>query len=117
MELWYFTVGYLAEKAENESCIMYCICYDCHITCLVCQWLQNMRECVFGKENCQILDKGKLVAVAVKVGKLYYLKCRINGVYIMCGVYGETKVKKLKEEKWHQRFGHLSERNMQKLSK
>lgn len=35
----------------------------------------------FGKANCQILDKDKLVAVAIKVEKLYYLKCCMNGVY------------------------------------
>ena len=83
-------------KVENASCMMYCMCHDCHITCLVCQWLQSMKKlCVLGKKT-QILDKGKLITIAVKVGKFYYFKCWINGVYSMCDAYAETKVKRVK---------------------
>ena len=35
----------------------------------------------FGRTKCQVLDKNKLVAIAIKVGELYYLKCHMNGVY------------------------------------
>ena len=35
----------------------------------------------FGKTKCQVLDKNKPVAIAIKVGELYYLKCHMNGIY------------------------------------
>ena len=70
MKLWYFAVSYLAGKVENVSCMMYCMFHDFHITCLPCQWLQIMKKLYFWKENLQICDKRKLVAVAVIVGKL-----------------------------------------------
>ena len=36
---------------------------------------EDEKTMCFEKENCQILDKGKLVTLAVKVWKLYCLKC------------------------------------------
>ena len=68
----------------------------------------------FGKTNCQVLDKNEPVAIAIKVGELYYLKCHMNGIYSNTA---ETQVQESKEDKWHRRFGHLSARNLQKLAK
>ena len=68
----------------------------------------------FGKTNCQVLDKNEPVAIAIKVGELYYLKCHMNGIYSNTA---KTQVQESKEDKWHQRFGHLSARNLQKLAK
>ena len=63
----------------------------------------------FGKDNCQVLDKDKLVAVAIKVGELYYLKCHMNGVYSNTA---KIQVQESKEDKWHRRFGHLGVTNL-----
>ena len=68
----------------------------------------------FGKANCQILSDKKLIAVATKVGELYYLNCTTNGVYSNSA---DIRVEESKEDKWHRRFGHLCVRNLQKLAK
>ena len=68
----------------------------------------------FGKVSCRILDKNDLIAVAIKVGELYYLKCRWNGASINSA---ETQARVSKEDMWHWRFGHLGTRNLQKLAK
>ena len=33
-----FTVSYFVGKIGNASCMMYYVCRNCHIICLVCQW-------------------------------------------------------------------------------
>ena len=66
----------------------------------------------FGKVNCQVLDEGKLVAVAVKIGELYYLKCSMNSVCT-----NAAEIQRSKEDMWHRRFGHLCARNLQQLAK
>ena len=66
----------------------------------------------FGKVSCRILDKNNLIAIAVKVGELYYLKCRWNGASVNAA---ETRT--TNEELWHRRFGHLGVRNLQKLAR
>ena len=68
----------------------------------------------FGKANCQILSDKKLIAVATKVGELYYLNCTTNGVYSNSA---DIRVEESKEDKWHRRFRHLGVRNLQKLAK
>lgn len=67
----------------------------------------------FGKANCQVLDEEKLVAVASKIGELYYLKCNPSHVYSNTA---KTQVQESKEDKWHRRFGHLGVRSLQKLA-
>ena len=69
----------------------------------------------FEKDGCQVLDEGKLVAVANKIGELYYLNCRasrVNSNTAESQGSGESK-----EDKWHRRFGHLGVRSLQTLSK
>ena len=36
----------------------------------------------FGKASCQVFNEGKLVAVATKVGELYYLNFHVRTVYL-----------------------------------
>ena len=43
----------------------------------------------FSKDSCQVLDEGKLVDVATKVGEFYYLNFHVSGV---CSNAAETKV-------------------------
>ena len=65
--------------------------------------------------NCQLLDGNrKLIAVGVKVGDLYYLNCH-NGLQQTS--MAQSKSQKTKEDVWHQRFGHLGARNLEKLAK
>ena len=69
----------------------------------------------FGEASCQILDKErKLIAVATKVGDLYYLNChpRFHKSHTAADKTPETK-----EDIWHRRFGHLGTRNLQQLAK
>ncbi|GAB1600790.1 hypothetical protein Ahia01_000357100 [Argonauta hians] len=74
------------------------------------------KTCIFSDSNCQILDnKQKVVATGSKIGNLYYLNC--------CEVNESTHAANScldgnsKEEIWHRRFGHLGEKNLQKLVK
>jgi transposase InsO family protein len=65
----------------------------------------------FNKSGCNICDEQeKLVAVASKVGSLYYLNCsRMQQV--------NATVNQSKENLWHRRFGHLSEKGLRRLAK
>ena len=65
----------------------------------------------FDKQQGYIQDsRGNLVAVASKVGNLYYLNsellrnCQVNAV-------SDSS----RENIWHWRFGHLGEKNLHKL--
>ena len=67
----------------------------------------------FDNVGCQIVNKyNKTIAVATKVGSLYYLE------------YNELKKnqqlnvieKESKERLWHRRYGHLGEQNLKKLA-
>ena len=69
----------------------------------------------FGETSCQILDANrKLVAVATRVGDLYYLSCRPGSQNCHTAV---DKGAETKEDVWHRRYGHLGTRNLQKLAK
>ena len=78
---------------------------------------ENGKTVRFGKANCQILFNKRLVAVATKAGELYYLNCFSNSVYTHAAEtkVEETKVEELNEDNWHQKYGHISVRNLQKL--
>ena len=66
----------------------------------------------FGEASCQVLDGNKkLIAVATRVGDLYYLNC-CPGSQKAHLVVDETK-----EDIWHRRFGHLGTKNLQRLAK
>ena len=65
----------------------------------------------FGERRGEVIDnQGEIVAVASKAGGLYYLDCeslhdeQIHSVSVQA-----------KENLWHQRFGHLGERNLSML--
>ena len=65
----------------------------------------------FTDAGCQIVDScQKVVAVAVRVGSLYYLECLDSRQQVHTASVEETK-----ETIWHRRFGHLSAQNLQKL--
>ena len=68
----------------------------------------------FGKTTCQVLDEGKLVAVATKVGGLNCLNFHVRSFHSNTA---ETQVIESKEDKWHRRFGHLGEKSLQTLAK
>ena len=68
----------------------------------------------FSKDNCQVLDEEKLVAVATKIGELYYLNFHVSRI---CSNAAETKITELKVDRWHCRFGHLAARSLQILAK
>ena len=68
----------------------------------------------FGEASCKILDENKkLIAVATRAGDLYYLNC--------CPGFQRSHVtvdkSETMEDIWHQRFGHLGARNLQRLAK
>ena len=69
----------------------------------------------FNESSCQILDDNmKPIAVAMKVGRLYYLECGTNCQQINTV---ENQSWESKEQVWHRRFGHLEVRNLKKLAK
>ena len=68
----------------------------------------------FGETSCQILDGNrKPVAVATRVGDLYYLSCRPGSKKSHTAV---EKGPETREDVWHRRYGHLGTRNLQKLA-
>ena len=69
----------------------------------------------FTETGCEILDSNKkVIAVATRVGSLYYLNCQADNEQTNAAV---NKSKETKEDTWHRRYGHLGVRNLQKLSK
>ena len=67
----------------------------------------------FGDMHAEIVnDEGKVVAVVSKVGNLYYLDCEL-----IHNQQVNSASHQLNEILWHQRFGHLGERNLRKLKK
>ena len=69
----------------------------------------------FTESCCHLLDeKRNIVATGSKVGNMYYLNCideqGTTHAATICSS-GDTK-----EEIWHQRFGHLRMKNLQKLA-
>ena len=66
----------------------------------------------FDDSGCQILNKhDKHIAVASKLGNLYYLECKELEETHLSVVEKESK-----ERLWHRRYGHLGEQNLQKLA-
>ena len=67
----------------------------------------------FSDTGCQILDPNrKLIAVATRVGSLYYLNCQTDHrAYAAKNRSPETK-----EDIWHRRYGHLGLQNLKKLA-
>ena len=69
----------------------------------------------FNESSSQILDDNmKPIAVATRVGRLYYLECHTNRQQINTV---ENQSQESKEQVWHLRFGHLGARNLKKLAK
>ena len=69
----------------------------------------------FSETGCNILDSNrKLIAVATRVGSLYYLNCRTDHQQANPA---ENRNQETKEDIWHRRYGHLGVRNLQKLAK
>ena len=71
----------------------------------------------FDDVHCRITGEGgKLLAMATKVGSLYYLDYQkiSRGQQVNAA---ETKKPESKESIWHRRFGHLGVRNLQKLAR
>ena len=65
----------------------------------------------FDDAGCQILNKyDKCIAVATKLGNLYYLQCKELEKIQLSVVEKESK-----ERLWH-RYGHLGEQNLRKLA-
>ena len=76
---------------------------------------EHGKTVTFEKTGCQVLDKGKPVAVGDKIGELYYLNCFANRVSSNTAETQDSQ--ELKEDKWHRRFGHLGMRSLQTLAK
>ena len=102
---------YPVKKAKDAICRMFYMYPGFPTICLVCQSIQNMR---FSKDNFQVLNEGKLVAVATKIGELYYLNFHVSGV---CSNAAETKVTESKDDRCHHRFEHLGAKSLQILAK
>ena len=66
----------------------------------------------FDKLRCQIIDEQEeVVAVAPKIGNLYFLDCTPSLPEV------NTAVNESKEEIWHRRLGHLGEKSLYKLAR
>ena len=69
------------------------------------------RTTQFDENGCQILSSDmSVIAVAKRVGNLYYLECQENKSLT-------TTTMQSKERLWHRRFGHLGEHGLTKLAK
>ena len=69
----------------------------------------------FSNDGSQITGKNqKLIATAAKIGNLYHLNCHTSSHNINAA---EDRNQETKENVWHQRFGHLGARYLQKLAK
>ena len=66
----------------------------------------------FDDIHCQIFDsKRKLIAVATRIGSLYYLNCKSSREQ------ASPIKEESKENMWHRRFGHLGVQNLQRLAR
>ena len=66
----------------------------------------------FNNSGCEILNKdGKLIAIATRVGNLYYLEHCRKGQQL------NVAEEESKERLWHRRYGHLGEQNLQRIAK
>ena len=69
----------------------------------------------FNKNVCTILNKkGKALAIAAKLGSLYYLNCKQSQNQLM---NVSIDKRESKETLWHRRYGHLGENGLRKLAK
>jgi len=59
-------------------------------------------------------EKQKPIAIATRVGCLYYLNCQTGGQQVYST---ENKDQETKPIVWHHCFGHLGTQNLQKLAK
>ena len=67
----------------------------------------------FDKFTCEILNKDEeVIGTAVKIGSLYYFKCRMNNETVHVNT-----VKPNKTSVWHHRYGHLNVNNLRELAK
>ena len=67
----------------------------------------------FDDTSCQILNKrDRLIAVATKMGNLYYLQCK----EVEKNQQMNVVEKGTKERLWHRRYGHLGEKSLKKLA-
>ena len=67
----------------------------------------------FDDAGCQILNKNdKLIAVATKVGSLYYLECK----EIEKNQQLSVAEKENKERLWHRSYGQLGKKSLKKLA-
>ena len=68
----------------------------------------------FSETGCQILDPNrKLIAVATRVGSLYYLNSQTDHQ----ANAAKNRSPETKEDIWHRRYGHLGLQNLKKLAK
>ena len=66
---------------------------------------EDGKTITFSEARSQILDANqKLIAIATRIGTLYYLDCRIDHQQINAAENGSQETK---EDIWHRRFGHL----------
>ena len=76
---------------------------------------QSGKTTEFNETSCRIVDEGNmLIAVATKVGSLYYLDCESSDyAHVAEKSHGIVE----KEDLWHRRYGHLGLQNLKKLAK
>jgi len=70
------------------------------------------RTSKFLGNTCELYDKDKLIAVAKKVNKLYYLECVTTGLNAYTCTHD---VKDTDINLWHRRLGHLGVDNLRRL--
>ena len=69
----------------------------------------------FTEDKCEIIGANqRVIALAIRLGSLYYLDCNAQTVKQEINV---TESQESQECLWHQRFGHLGMKNLQKMSK
>ena len=70
----------------------------------------------FGSDGLQFLDcDGRVVAVGVKKGSLYYLTCH-KDTDTQVHMSDAQSMDESRESIWHRRFGHLNERSLRTLA-
>ena len=101
--------------AKTKRCIFHSVLYVPKLSYYllsVTKASESGKVIKFDDTGCQIVNKNdKVIAVATKVGSLYYLKCKeLEHNQQLSVVEREGK-----ERLWHCRYGHLGEKNLKKL--
>ena len=103
---------------KQKECVLYNVLYVPQLSYnlfSVSRATEMGKTISFDKTSCRVYNANeKLIAVASKIGSLYFLNCCSHQVNVADNQCHELVTK---EEMWHRRLGHLGKQSLQKLAK